>query len=441
MLRVLGGVRFALVLITATSLFVVAGTFLESITQSHRYAAIFTYQHPFFTALLVGFFINILFAALRRWPFHWRHIPFLITHFGLLMILSGVIIKQYWGVQGNMLIKEGGASREILLPDKPVVRVDTPKGKQLFHTTRMTIGDLSLSLIDKYPHSSERWEGWFKQDHLYLRGIKPLALGESTQLFDGEGQSWTFLAASEEISFDAPGVLFVKPNNEDEHLIVKLPDGTTFRHTYANHQYESLFEVNNGFGGYWIQAAVTPEIVLYTPLSKVHQVETPSSKLEEHLPLIRVKATSGKQSQIVPLTYDPLAKGLRWPILEGKALLRYQPAWQELPYQVRLRQARKVNYPNSNQAYSYEADIVVKDLRSQKTTETTLCMNQVYETEDGYRFYLSNISQTSPHTARQIQLAVNHDPAKYWLTYPGGSLVSLGILLLFAIPRKQTRSL
>lgn len=226
-------------------------------------------------------------------------------------------------------------------------------------------------------------------------------------------------------------MLFLRSESGDEQWIAHLPDGTTAQHTYPKGHYDSLFEVDDGFGGYWVQAVIAPYLVLYTPLSKMHQVEPPSNKLEDHLPLIRVKAVSGTQSQIVPLTYDRMAKGLKWPVLGGKALLRYQPAWEELPYQVRLHQARKLNYPNSNQPYSYEADIAVTDLRSHKTILTTLCMNQVHETWDGYRFYLSNISQESNFSARQVQLAVNHDPAKYWLTYPGGLLVSLGIVLLF----------
>ncbi len=436
MLRILGGVRLALILIATTALFVIAGTILESITQSHRYAALFTYQHPLFIALLAGFFINIFFAALLRWPFERRHTAFLITHLGLLMVLGGVIVKQIWGVQGNMLLKEGTVSNELLLSDTSVIRVDTPTGKYLFDTQRTEIDNLTLTLVDKYPHSSEHWEGWFKQNHLCIRGLKPLALGERTQLTDAAGNLWTFLAASEEVPFDAPGVLFVKCNNDDEQLFAQLPDGSKFSQTYANDQYESVFEVNNGFGGYWVQAAITPEFILEAPLSRIHQVEEPTNKPEDHLPLIRLEAKSGKQSQIVPITYDRMAKGLKWPILEGKALLRYQPAWQELPYEVRLRQARKVNYPNSDQPYSYEADIVVKDTRSSRLVETTLCMNQVHETWDGYRFYLSNISQ-APNSARQIQLAINHDPAKYWLTYPGGLLVSLGIVMLFAQAKKR----
>ena len=226
-------------------------------------------------------------------------------------------------------------------------------------------------------------------------------------------------------------MLFLRSESGDEQWIAHLPDGTTAQHTYPKGHYHSLFEVDDGFGGYWVQVVIAPYLVLYTPLSKMHQVEPPSNKLEDHLPLIRVKAVSGTQSQIVPLTYDRMAKGLKWPVLGGKALLRYQPAWEELPYQVRLHQARHLNYPNSNQPYSYEADIAVTDLRSHKTILTTLCMNQVHETWDGYRFYLSNISQESNFSARQVQLAVNHDPAKYWLTYPGGLLVSLGIVLLF----------
>ena len=56
-------------------------------------------------------------------------------------------------------------------------------------------------------------------------------------------------------------------------------------------------------------------------------------------------------------------------------------------------------------------------------------MNQVYESEQGYRYYLSNI-QGDPGEIKEVHLAVNYDPAKYFLTYPGGALVVLGALLL-----------
>ena len=58
-------------------------------------------------------------------------------------------------------------------------------------------------------------------------------------------------------------------------------------------------------------------------------------------------------------------------------------------------------------------------------------MNNVHETWEGYRFYLSNISPSGEESVKRIQLVVNHDPAKYWLTYPGAIILSIGILLLF----------
>jgi uncharacterized protein YijF (DUF1287 family) len=36
-----------------------------------------------------------------------------------------------------------------------------------------------------------------------------------------------------------------------------------------------------------------------------------------------------------------------------------------------------------------------------------------------------------PAEMKQVQIVVNYDPAKYYLTYPGGCLVALGIFLLF----------
>ena len=113
----LSSIQFAIVLIGLVAVVVMGGTFLESRTSSHRYAAAFTYGNPLFGLLIWCFFINILFSALRRWPFQKKHIPFLVTHLGLLMVLSGVIVKTYFGVQGSLSVIEGGASQSIMLPD------------------------------------------------------------------------------------------------------------------------------------------------------------------------------------------------------------------------------------------------------------------------------------------------------------------------------------
>ncbi len=156
----LGGIHFAITLIGFTAVFVIAGTLIESKTESHQYAASLTYGHPAFITLLALYFINILFAATRRWPFQWRHIPFLTTHLGLLMILAGVMLKALFGVQGVMVLTEGSASNQLLLPNTRAIRLENKKNEVSFHP----IGEKNalFQVIGYAPNSTEQTETWMK---------------------------------------------------------------------------------------------------------------------------------------------------------------------------------------------------------------------------------------------------------------------------------------
>lgn len=194
----LGRIHFALILITAVALFVIAGTLIESITNSHRFAARFTYGSPVFSFLLWGFFVNILFSALQRWPFKRKHIPFLITHLGLLMILGGVIIKNYLGTQGSMGVLEGSSSQEIFIPDTYVIEIEkkgnsfkrqielTPAffGKIVgkFQDIQKYFPELSIKLWDYAPHSSEKFETWIKGSKGYVAGVMPFDVIEGMDI-------------------------------------------------------------------------------------------------------------------------------------------------------------------------------------------------------------------------------------------------------------------
>ena len=70
-------------------------------------AASWVYSHPLFAVLLSGYFVNILFSALSRFPYKRLHIPFLITHLGLLMILTGQFLKLEFGQQLQVFLPLG----------------------------------------------------------------------------------------------------------------------------------------------------------------------------------------------------------------------------------------------------------------------------------------------------------------------------------------------
>lgn len=852
----LGSIKFAIILITLTAVFVIAGTILEAHTQSHLFSANFTYQHPVFIGLIWGFFINILISALRRYPFKWRHVPFLITHLGLLMLLSGVIIKSYWGIQGSMSIVEGGTSQRLFQPHTYALHIEkksaTPWGKNItldfpFEKVlrqKVTFDGIHVQLAHYAQHAQERKQTWIKGNYAYMKGFnpipiqafipsKPLIIQDRVCIHHENATPWSLLAltthhieqASKEaylqglmlkikqrnqeeslteiplikaleapfewqgnlltcilnwnylpteglsepsleimhgsekmrIALSGPDSLInqnissphrgklpfvidlirepllalIQDEHEDDHLLFFNPYGEIHTAVFNHDHLSSLIVYDEGFGGYTVHAPfpfldipsgrnekeqaelhrlavqlrqslqqsselspplkllkqaaqslhrdpvetiltflqawdhsshllyeepydahmnslahaidwshvsqkeryacgwlctlleemdaklkqgatfieilkmkgwpfidsfISPEIqeldqqitlfaqqlftaaaqlpppplmpesqpikglsaylkaygislpsirqpietssslknhfaaklfhtlakkavdssetdhtkpiieiipflsensqsfrdlqkaysffqkqtshdrsinptkenIIYalyitSPIEKEHLTESEilrlttslnaqevileapltlnqkailaSKKWENHLPLITLEFTRGNEKDSMTLTYDKQGTGLLWPIFKGEYIVRFQPLFLEIPYKIRLHDARQINYPGSNQPYSYESDLMITDLKNSTVVEKTISMNNVYETDKGYRFYLSNLTPPQEVTAQRIQLVVNYDPAKYLLTYPGAFIMCVGIVLLFWMKR------
>lgn len=846
----LGSIHFAILLIALTALFVAAGTFLEAQSESHLFSASWTYHHPAFNALLWGFFINILISALRRWPFRPKHIPFLITHLGLLMLIGGVILKNYFGIQGSMGLMEGGTSHRIFLPNSYALHVEKkdpahPGKKTQFDfpldqmaKQKIEFDTVQIRLVNYAPHSSERKETWIKGNHAILTGLKPIPVtnlenlqSHRIRLHHPHATPWNLLALitdqvkeisqhvyikglnikisdsnTDEILTEIPLVdilnqkikiknhliecvlewnfsipdgfedpalivnmddekmsialtgpdslmnknltspyrgrlplsvdlsreptlLILQDDHQDDYLFFFNPYGEIHSSLFKNDHLNSLVVYDKGFGGYAIQtslpfpdfsssrddkeqaellrlavelrqtlgrdknpsdlstplqllkqsadalnqdfaetllfflqawenssqilfsnlypskidailqkidwnkmslheqyacgwlcllleememqmqrgkkfsqileerewpfahqfaqvdkedtsamitlfsqqlfAAATqlprppqmpqqspaqalsaylralgitldnirqpvdslntlrtyhaarifrdrtikflspaeqlstqnskhaleevkhayldfqkqsgknqinhsptfqeinqalvdyapindkplsieekdslevslsaPEVILETPLTLRRKKEIPLQKWEDHRPLVTLEIKKGKRKEYMTLTYDAYGTGLSWPILGGEYTLRYQPLFIELPYKVRLHDARQINYTGTNQPYSYESDIIVTDLKDQSKVEKTISMNNVHETSDGYRFYLASLSPGVKTSPQRVQIIVNYDPVKYLLTYPGALIMSLGIVLLFWLkPYRKT---
>lgn len=617
----LGSIYFAIILIVCTALFVIVGTLIESITQSHQYAALFTYTNPLFQLLLVGFFINILISALRRWPFKQHHIPFLITHLGLLMVIAGVMVKIVFGVQGNMAISEGSGRESIFLPDTYVVQVEKRDGTIAYYPLHKDLAghyylkpsplfpDLDLQLAGYVPHIQTRFEGWYKHKNVLSRLAKDpheevrsyyAAHAELIIKNTENGTEIKTISLSEnsvpyELSLEEPGLTLKFSPNEHVHIplsgtdalqnynlqhprmgmlpftvdikmqpvILAIRDEDDNDHVYAidqygrvsykkfnTHQPELLNVYDKGFGGYTLPLEIPqsldretgrrmallrlaaifaealetgealapplaelkkgcekagyplpevvvafleewfrtsswdypegrplspvlhkifehvepagmraeekaaemssqlrtyglhlsqipipydnlPTITLEAPLIPVYTPKEAAVKLEENQPKIVLVLSEQGNQEAIHLAYDRYASGLKWPVLGGRYLVRFQPAVYTLPYHIRLHDARAVSYPNSTQPYAYEADIQVVDKQTGHMLEKRLRMNAVHQTWDGYRFYLANIDPLDNSQVQRAQIVVNRDPAKYWLTYPGAFILTLGIVLLF----------
>jgi hypothetical protein len=730
----LSGIYFAVILIALVTVFVVAGTVLEAMYDSHRYAAIFTYRNPVFLLLLTCFFVNILLSALRRWPFRKRHIPFLITHCGLLMILGGSFIKSLLGLQGSIGLREGSGSQEVYIPSTYVLKLEKrmpdervssfiPIEQPWFSSVYIDeakakaseFPELHFEILAYHPHSHPKLDSWISDSQTRILGLRSFATSsfletgsppiiaraalhqDSDMIWNiyacqvanvqesakslyasifslkREGDAFLPLSQVEEkglslnldlspdssinelsISSDTmhltpdtlpkagyslhgkPSLALFQDLLGDSHLFAFSEYGEAYYQAFRADNLDKLVVIDHGFGGYAVQAEIpfspfphyrenlqdtlisyhskelrnaiadgsklsppllflqesseaaggdfstqffeilklwkenntcifgdgrklslelretlsafkwetvpkttrsalnwaatllheierhrtSPEsllsylkergwphtsllvlqsgesveaiitglirqifslseqlpdvefgnlptaeknLQLFTTWLRAYQIHfdklppipsedqgellaagfslespisfsfppaLPRKKLEDNTPTLSLKISDGDYSELVHLGYDRFGTGLKHPIFGGKYLIRFQPNYETIPHRIRLRDARQINYPNSQQAYSYESDLIVRE-NGKKTSNVTISMNNVYETRDGYRFYLANITPPQETTAQLAQIAVNYDPAKYWLTYPGAIIMTLGIVLLF----------
>lgn len=580
--RFTGSIYFTLFLLLCSLLYVAAGTLIEALFDSHGKAEQLAYKQPAFLLLLSGFFLNILVAALRRWPWQKRHIPFLLAHLGLLMILSGTAIKSQFGLQGVMRLAEGSGTDRVWLPGRLALRVE---GKQ-YPLHKLGESPLPIQQVALYPHCEEEFCSWIKGEQAEITGAPPIPLGTDRVIEIG-GAKWGVHAERKERKWSKPSTLLITeeaitvvgPSGEVEKVPIALdqiaaidggrggyealvylplqkmalspeerlarqlaqlaergelaepllllsqessptlfakalvewlakwrdteewlyPPGLSlprdFEELMAGLSWETLpYSLRAGMAwserldgasaeelerrgwpsdrlfeiGHLLPIPPMPQLTperkarllssylraaeidldhldaigddleltpLYTPLERRLTPAPPLKKVEENRPLLCLKLEGGES---VSLPFQPTGRGLQWPISGGRWLARLEPEQAQLPYRVRLHDARRVNYPGTERPYSYEADLWIEEGPGEWSFHT-LSMNHVYEGRDGSRLYLSNLTPGDESELQWVQLAVNRDPGKRWLTYPGALLLCLGILLLYTSRRVRAQ--
>ena len=120
----LGSLRVAVPLLVTLAGVLAWGTFYESRFGT---AAVqrFVYQAGWFQAVLAFLAVNLAVAASLRFPWKRKHLPFVLAHIGIILILAGGIIGGRLGIQGQMVIPEGESSDTLLL-DRNVLAVTQP---------------------------------------------------------------------------------------------------------------------------------------------------------------------------------------------------------------------------------------------------------------------------------------------------------------------------
>jgi cytochrome c biogenesis factor len=104
--RALSSLKLAVLVIFLLAVALAVATILESIYDTPT-AQYWVYRSDWFHLLLGLLGLNIFCVATSRFPWKKRHIPFLLAHAGILILLVGSWITEKFGLDGNLRITEG----------------------------------------------------------------------------------------------------------------------------------------------------------------------------------------------------------------------------------------------------------------------------------------------------------------------------------------------
>ncbi len=131
------------VLILAT----VAGTLWESSFDA-RVARAYIYEAVWFNFWLLLLAANLICSAFSRMPWKRHHTGFLLTHLGIIVLLTGALIGRIWGVEGSMTLFKGDPPNNLLTVDQHVLQViDGDNGSQT----------VPLEMINRHPSPDSPW--------------------------------------------------------------------------------------------------------------------------------------------------------------------------------------------------------------------------------------------------------------------------------------------
>jgi hypothetical protein len=125
--RFFASLKLAVVLLTVLIAGAIAGTLYESSFDA-KVARAYVYGAPWFNIWLLLLAANLTVSALSRWPWKKHHVAFLVTHLGIITLLTGSLIGRTWGVEGTITVFKGEPPTNRLLVDEHQLRVRDTDG-------------------------------------------------------------------------------------------------------------------------------------------------------------------------------------------------------------------------------------------------------------------------------------------------------------------------
>lgn len=456
----LASLKLAIIELVALAVLLAIGTVVESVYDTET-AQFWVYRAGWFHLVLGVIAINLFTVMVSRWPWKRRHVPFLLAHTGILILLFGSWLTDRFGLDGMMRVTEGETTSAVELLDQPILVLSdrgaahsvpvrwVPPGVKF---SQVSVADRGLPYdltVDQFiTHAEPQFDFYPKKEgkgeptpaiHLKLTG-GPMRVSQDFWLWKGQmgwtafqaGPAWVGLAGEMPMPKEGPRLT----------VAVEKDGSLNFK------SYSSTGELKQGrlLAGQIVGKTIEPNWKGGVKISVLDYIADASLKTGykpsrmqygQEAPLSAIHVRTGKGGEGSELW---LGMGDRAVLhVDGREVeIGYFRRRVILPFAIQLERFSIEHYEGSMRPMSYSSDVTVvagghssaSDLK-----KTTISMNNPLEF-NGYTIYQASYEDAMPRPTTSI-FSVNRDPGRAF-KYIGSLLLVLGSILLFAMKYKKT---
>ncbi|ECW3374609.1 cytochrome C biogenesis protein [Campylobacter jejuni] len=494
-IKSIGDLRVSVVLFLLFALFCALATFIESAYGTPTaWAMVYDTFWFEYIQLLLG--INLLCGMFRYKMFGLKKLPLMIFHISFLFILVGSAMTRYAGFEGILPIREH-TQNSLIESSKTSLRISAIKdGERYSAVNDRYIGNLpfansfklKLNLGDdqavlKYKDLILNAHYTYKENNnsdpllvlmLSQKGSQGVDVKfEKGEVKNIEGVNFAFMNDNVKAPFVKIDENLTLSSSENLHFLSML-DGQNLDLKIgekANAKERRLYEINDisfvvkaaslhaqealegsnrpqdesfwlWFKSAWLEVGRTMLISTFGEPQNwknsllLHFKDFALSNKNKNLEL------TGSNALKLELSYKNESKEFyifeynkpfMIELADQKFFISWALSYEQLPFDIYLRDFVLDRYPGSMSPASYASEITVKN--NNENFDYRIFMNNVLD-YDGYRFYQSSYDQDEKGTV----LSVNKDPGKI-PTYIGYFLLCLGMFMNFLNPHSRFRTL
>lgn len=392
--------------------------------------------------LIINFIGNI--GRYRLWKREkW---PLLVFHLAFVLIFIGGAITRYISYEGQMHIREGQTSNEVVT-DKNFFKIQIENGGD-----RLSYKEIPYMMSSQKPLIAKIMNHRFEAKYdfhgqlVQVKQLDYIQRKKDSLQTDNSGKDYLHLVSTNDsgrediylasgdvkningflISFDRPIDGAVEFKNENGNILIKTPEeanymtmatqatGVTKKNEFQPLVYRSLYTIKD-------LKIVVPEMLKKGKLISY----SGDKKKDQNVPdMLLVELKGPKTTQNVELSVEKGNPNVYKQVtLDGlNIILGFGPKVYQTPFALKLDDFVMETYPGSNSPSAYESHIQIID--EGKQTPYKIFMNHVLN-HKGYRFFQASFDPDRQGTV----LSVNHDFWGTLITYIGYTLLFLGLFV------------